>query len=442
MEKTLDEFIETSKKQTKTVMVLEKIGENKFRDKSWDFATVDTKRLTHGFHSYPAMMIPQVASRAIELWGKEAKNLLDPFMGSGTVLVEAKLHNINSYGFDINPLAVLISKVKTTPISPKILEKEFSRIVHTTREKIRQMNKGIINVEIPNYFNVEYWFKPHISKQLVLLKQEIWSIDDEDVRDFFKVAFSETVRYVSNTRNSEHKLYRLPPKKLEKWNPDVLETFVKYALRNIKKMREFYRLVKDKKVFAKPMLHNVLNPADIRKVDMILTSPPYGDSKTTVAYGQFSRLSLQWMDFDYNYVRKIDKIALGGTPTKNLKHNIPSEKLDLILHKIAEIDEKRAREVLSYFVDFYKASKMLDSYLNRGGYVIFVVANRTVKGIRIPTDEIYVDMFKELGYTHVITYMRAIPNKRMPHKVSPSNIKGETVSTMAEENIVVLKKSD
>lgn len=434
MERTLDEFLPLEKKK------LERIHDNKYRDPSWDFSREDTKILTHGLHSYPAMMIPQVARRAIRLWGKNARHILDPFMGSGTVLVEAKIHDINSYGFDINPLAVLLAKVKTTPLNPKILKKEFDRIVSKTKEKIEKLNSGQLYVEIPNYYNIDYWFKPQVSKQLVLLKEEIWSIKDEDIKDFFKVAFSETVRYVSNTRNSEHKLYRIPQEKLATWNPDVLETFIKYAMRNIQKMGDFYKIAKDKTAFAKPMLHNVLEPVDIEKVDMILTSPPYGDSRTTVAYGQFSRLSLQWMDLDYKHIREIDKIALGGKPVKSLEHNVPSEKLDKVVRQIAELDEKRAREVLSYFIDFYKASRVLDNYLHEGGYVVFVVANRTVKGIRIPTDEIYVEIFKSLGYKHEITYVRAIPNKRMPHKVSPSNKKGETVSTMAYENIVVLKK--
>jgi len=433
MERTLNEILGTKTR-------LKKFGENKYRDPSWDFAKDDTKILTHGLHSYPAMMIPQVARRSICMWGKHARYILDPFMGSGTVLVEAKIHNINSYGFDINPLAVLLSKVKTTPLNPQILKKEFDRIIEKTKEKIERLNRGQLDVEIPNYYNIDYWFKPQISKQLVLLKEEIWAIGDVDVRDFFKVAFSETVRYVSNTRNSEHKLYRIPEKKLAQWNPDVLQTFSKYATRNIQKMAEFYKIAKDKTAFAKPMFHNVLEKAEIEKVDLILTSPPYGDSKTTVAYGQFSRLSLQWMDLDYEYVRQIDKIALGGKPPKTLGHDVPSEKLDEVIRKVAEVDEKRARDVLGYFIDFYKASKLLDSYLNEGGYVVFVVANRTVKGVRIPTDEIYVEIFQSFGYKHEITYVRAIPNKRMPHRVSPSNKKGETVSTMAYENIVVLKK--
>src|SRR3989344_9131828 len=82
---------------------------------NWDFREADTKQFTHRLHTYPAMMIPQIARRLIYLYGKEAKTLLDPFMGSGTSLVEASItpHIKEAYGFDLNPLAFLISKVKT-----------------------------------------------------------------------------------------------------------------------------------------------------------------------------------------------------------------------------------------------------------------------------------------------------------------------------------------
>src|SRR3990167_2144551 len=184
--------------------------------KSWDFKESDTKEFTHCIHTYPAMMIPQIARRLIYLYGKESKTLLDPFMGSGTSLVEASLvpHIKEAYGFDLNPLAYLISKVKTTPINLEILEKELPHILNTKEYE-----------ELPKFKNLEFWFKPKVIENLAILKTAINKIPDNDTKDFFKVVLSETIRNVSNTRNSEFKLYRMEKEKLEKYNPNVFLEF-------------------------------------------------------------------------------------------------------------------------------------------------------------------------------------------------------------------------
>ena len=105
----------------------------KYLDTSWDFRKANTKPLTHGFHNYPAMMIPQVAARLIEkhISSKSKVNrlhVLDPFCGSGTVLVESKIRGLKSWGIDINPLARLISKVKTTPLDIVELQDSYNKL--------------------------------------------------------------------------------------------------------------------------------------------------------------------------------------------------------------------------------------------------------------------------------------------------------------------------
>ena len=121
---------------------LTKSKEIKYKDIGWDFRDSDTKISNHGFHTYPAMMIPQITRRLIESYGKNAKVILDPFVGSGTVLLEARLHKNfeKAYGIDINPLASLISKVKTTPISPEILHNEFKKFTERCAEDRKLIN--------------------------------------------------------------------------------------------------------------------------------------------------------------------------------------------------------------------------------------------------------------------------------------------------------------
>jgi site-specific DNA-methyltransferase (cytosine-N4-specific) len=203
------------------------MGEIKFVDNSWDFKDDDTKISNHGFHTYPAMMISQVARRLIETYGKNAKVLLDPFMGSGTALLEAKLHeNFEiAYGIDINPLSLLIAKVKTTPIDEKILLEEKNKLIDSCLELKFDSNFDKIYVERPEFLNINFWFKKDVITDLAIIKKNIDSIKvadeklEKDIKDFFWVAFSETARRVSNTRNSEFKLYRMAEPALKLHNP-------------------------------------------------------------------------------------------------------------------------------------------------------------------------------------------------------------------------------
>jgi len=178
----------------------------KYLDISWDYRNEDTKSYTHCFHNYPAMMIPQVAGRLIDKYGKKAELLFDPYCGTGTSLVEANLRNINAIGTDLNPLARLIEIAKTTPISFKILFlylKDFNDKIFAYRYGINSGFSG----NIPKFKNIDYWFSEDVQSYLSFIKEYIDKIDNAAIKNFFKVAFSETVRECSWTRNSEFKLY-------------------------------------------------------------------------------------------------------------------------------------------------------------------------------------------------------------------------------------------
>lgn len=398
---------------------------------SWDFKKADTKEYTHCIHTYPAMMIPQIARRLIYLYGKEAKTLLDPFMGSGTSLVEASLtsHIQEAHGFDLNPLASLISKVKTTVIDTELLYKELPKILNSK-----------VHSEFPKFDNIGFWFKPEVIESLAILKTAINKILDKDIKDFFKVVLSETIRNVSNTRNREFKLYRMEEEKLAKHNPDVFMEFKKIAEQNIAGMQKYSE--SRKKTITHPSTFSSMDelPLKDESIDIIVTSPPYGDSRTTVAYGQFSRLALQWLD--YEDVATLDNRLLGGKASKELEVKIKSKTLQEIIKRVAEIDPKRAKEVLSFYEDFDKVVTQLNRVMAKQGFVCFVVGNRTVKGINIPTDKIMSEMFMAKGnYKEIATHTRAIPNKRMPSLNSPTNKTGEKVTTMCNEYIFVLQKN-
>ncbi len=409
---------------------------NKIIDYSWNFEKADTKYYTHGIYKYPAMMVAPIVKRLMEEYSIPGESIiLDPFSGSGSVLVEAVLHDCESYGVDINPLALLLAKVKTTPINPELLIEEYKNF-------IKFKNEDNHNLEVPNFFNIEFWFKPAAIKKLSIIKQWIGKIENEDIRNFFKITFAETVRKTSNTKNGEFKLVRLPEKQLALHNPDVYINFEKVFSHNVSKMEQFFRVCppnpKKPQILHEDSRTKTSIPSDI--IDLIITSPPYGDSKTTVAYGQFSRLSLQWLGFD-KIATSVDKISLGGIVPKNNELNLESHALKTIINQIAKIDEKRAREVLAFYIDLDKCFKEVNRVTHSGSVACIVVGNRTVKGVNIPTDDIISELMLLHNFEHEKTIIRKIPNKVMPSLNSPTNEPGKLGQTMTKENIVILRKN-
>lgn len=419
----------------------EKVSDNKLSrriDYSWDFKGVKTKPHTHIFHTYPAMFIPQVARRLLLTYTKKGDTVCDIFCGSGTALIESRLLGRNSYGIDLNPLAIFLAKVKTTPIDPDKLSSEYIKLL----DQIKKVK--IDDIEIPKFKNIEFWFKEDVIIELAKIKKAISMTKDEKVRNFFMVAFSEIVRKSSNSKNGEFKLVRIKGEKLENFSPNILELFRQKIEANIAGMSDFYNDV-DKKSWSKIILGDSSKDNGIKEnsIDCIVTSPPYGDSRTTVAYGQFSRLSAQWIDLfeEPNNASGVDNDLLGGKATKELKHKLSSKYLLETLNKISKKDEKRAREVLSFNIGLNDCLKQSYKILKPQGYFCVVIGNRQVKQVRIPTDFIIAELAQEIGFTCEDIFVRNIPGKRMPIKNSPTNVTGELEETMTKESVVVLRKN-
>ncbi|OJI09702.1 hypothetical protein BK006_00040 [bacterium CG10_49_38] len=407
-------------------------------DYSWDYRGEKTKSHTHGIHTYPAMFIPQVGRRLLETYSKEGDTICDIFCGSGSALVESRLIGRNAYGIDLNPLAIFLAKAKTTPINPQKLTKEYIALLNRV-EKIKDSE-----IQRPDFKNIDFWFKDKVIIKLAKLKKAIREIKDETIQNFLMVAFSETVRYSSNTKTGEFKLVRVKGDKLEKHDPDVIGIFRKHVEKNIAGMTDFYKDAK-KDSWTKIIYGDSSKDNGIKanSIDCIITSPPYGDSRTTVAYGQFSRLSAQWIDVfeDPNDASGVDNDLLGGRATKNLIHTLSSGYLKESLEKIAKQDEARAKDVLSFNLGLNECLKQAHRILKSGKYFCLVVGNRLVKQVRIPTDFIIAELAEKIGFTCEDIIVRNIPGKRMPIKNSPTNIVGALEETMNKESIVVLRKN-
>lgn len=413
----------------------------KYTDTTWDFRKADTKKMTHCFHSYPAMMIPQIAERLLNKYGQKTKKLFDPYCGTGTSLVEANIKNIEAIGTDLNPLARLIAKTKTTILDIQLLDlylRDFNDMIFAYRFGVKNNLNSIV---LPNFDNINFWFNKSSKIKLAFIKSFIDNIKQEDIKNFFLTAFSETVRESSLTKKGEFKLIRIPPKIRETYDPDSFGLILSKLERNKKGLKEFMEAKinsSNTSIYDFNTVSSVPdNIVENESIDIIVTSPPYGDSKTTVAYGQYSRLANQWMGI--NNASSVDNKLMGGVKhTENIVTN--SKHLTDTLNKISDSDYKRAKEVESFFIDYKKSIDNVSKTIKKDGFACYVVGNRTVKGVNIPMDEVTKYFFTENGFEYKETIVRNIPNKRMPSENSPTNIIGKKSSTMKQEFIVVMEK--
>ena len=372
-------------------------------------------------------MIPEVARNIISEHTSKGDFVLDPFCGSGTSLLEANIAGLNAFGSDLNPLACLIARVKTTLIDTDMLEEEIARYDSYRHGEC----------PLPYVTNIDYWFKPEVQKSLAEIVHFVSTIEHSKIKDFFKVAASLTIRISSLAKQSEFKLVRVPKGPADKPNRNPKQIMLENLNKNLESMKE---LKKYQKILGESRVvsFSSLEPMPPKlKADMILTSPPYGDSSTTVAYGQFSRMANEW--FGYENASKLDRKLMGGYVLDDYSEN-ETVGADKCLSQIRKIDKKRAGEVNAFLHDYSKSIKNISMMIEPGGIAAYIVGNRTVKGITIPLDEITAKCFENNGLEHTETIIREFPYKRMPRYVSPENIAGKTQKTMQYEYIVICHK--
>lgn len=422
----------------------------------WTFLDYSTREFTHGFHQYPARMHPEIAKRMIAKYtSSKRKVVFDPFMGSGGVLVEAMLHHNNSVGIDVNPFAVLLAKVKTIPIEAKKLEKIYQRIISKSNDDFK--NK-IQYDNAPARINLPFWYPNDALKKLQILKNHVFNARDEGVKNFFKICFSMTSRRVSYQKNSIYKIYRMKPEKRKLFKPNAFQVFEKICKDNIKNMEKFYIESKSNGAKAFPFFGDTKNIAeqfakvpdeilDDGKAHLVVTSPPYGDHGTTVAYGQFSKHPGLWLQLPEDELLDVDSVGLGGS-VNEMMDNLSSETLAKIIKQVAKNDielsknkkPSRANDVSAFFYDLDKCLEQTSQFLKQGqSHLCFVVANRTVRRVKIRTDEILVELGTKYGFKHKDTIYRTIANKAMSIKNAPENITNSSGETMTEESIVVFE---
>ena len=151
----------------------------------------NSERYSHLIHSYPAKLLSNIPYFFLQTnyFCPQDGIVLDPFCGTGTVMLEANISGRNALGADANPLAVLISKVKTTYIPSDVLHATLNSIVTSARR-----SKKEITFETDN---IKRWFSSSTILQLTRLEDVIGRIGNKEQKRFFMLCFSNMIKKVS-----------------------------------------------------------------------------------------------------------------------------------------------------------------------------------------------------------------------------------------------------
>ncbi|GMV43268.1 MAG: hypothetical protein AMXMBFR64_49840 [Myxococcales bacterium] len=170
------------------------------------------RRLTHAFHAYPARMHPDIAARLIQALARPGDRVLDPFVGSGTVLVEALLAGCRGFGVDAHPLAVRIARIKTAlwpQADLELLRAEATRVGEAALELARTRGRAPGSERLSRPSEAR-WFQPHVRWELSNLLAGIASVESSRVRDALEMALSSMLVKVSN-QAADSQLAAAPP---------------------------------------------------------------------------------------------------------------------------------------------------------------------------------------------------------------------------------------
>lgn len=360
----------------------------------FDWNLNDSKSSTlHSIHPYPAKFIPELPREILrQLDIPENSIVFDPFCGSGVTLAEAQKLGISSVGVDLNPIACLISRVKTS---------QFDFDISSHAKKIIaqcQTNLGAVN--IPTIKNIDHWFKKGIQRKVSILINKINQVTHPELRDALNFCLSANLVRLSNQDSDTR--YAAVEKNVK--GEDVFSLFIKTA-EKLDKAKNAQEINETSTVINKNSL--LLKSTDLqKKIGLTITSPPYPNA---YEYWLYHKYRMWWLGYDAEKV-KIDEI---GARPHYFKKN-PQTADDFI------------NQMETLFEFLYTNSE-------KGAYSVFIIGRSKIHGEIINNESIIENAGVKSGFNHIATLKRTVKPSRKSFNLSHARIK--------EEFIVIHQKS-
>ena len=378
----------------------------------WDFASARTGYLTHNLHPYPAKFIPQIPNALIQELSSVGETIADIFCGSGTTLLEALQLKRNAIGVDANPLAALISRAKTTPLtSPELDELGVHRsLCERTLEKVESRTGDLFHDGQPFRSSgwrpapkvCEFWFVPHVVEELAELRALIDRVPSDAPRTLCAVALAAIV--VSVSKQDSDTRYVRREKAVEPG--DTVRRYLGQLDAAVRAVREMSDLVEDR--FSCQVLEaDTLEMPETNPFDLVVTSPPYPNA---YSYHLYHRTRLVWLGYDPDQLKRIE---IGS-------------------HRKYSARGRSRATPETFRKEFERIFHWLRDRLRDRRHACFVIGDSTIDRKRIDNASLLAAAGERAGFREVARIGRTIAATRKAFNPRMGSIK--------TENILVLRK--
>ena len=320
--------------------------------------------------------------------------------GSGTTAVEGMLLNRTTIVNDINPLSILLAKVKTTFIDKNEIKKEFNII----KKKYKPLSLTEYNYEPIGLKDYYHWFLPETCDSLRGLKKCIEEINDEKIKNFFLACFCAIIRTVSRATTQQGRLFL----DVETAKEDAFETFEKRVLKNMESVSE---LKKRNKV---SIISNDVQNGDFSNLNnsskLIIMHPPYFNS---YKYSSINSLELSWLGTNHADVRK---------------------------KEIREFFKVGKKENVEKYINDMSASVMnISKTLKKNGYFAIMIGDTIIKNEYVPVTNLLISSIDK-SILSVEKVILRVPKYTEASWAASQRRKGNNIGINLYDFIIIFKK--
>src|SRR6266850_3193844 len=363
----------------------------------------------HPVHPFPARMAPGLALEALSKLPRPA-TVLDPMVGSGTVLAIARANGHRCIGFDVDPLAVLISRVWTRTVDESKARQHARRVLNRAKRiatNLAARDAYPVAADSETRAFIRYWFDDYARRQLAALAIAIGNVKTKGIQEVLWCAFSRQIiakqagvsRALDLTHSRPHRWFERAPRKPFRFFLETVDRVIDGCAQQKNKNRGPIASIQLGDVRKLPLLTG--------SIDLVFTSPPYLNA---IDYLRCSKFSLVRMGYSIAGLREIRSTSIGAEVGS--KANAITDEVLADLGLRPTLSPEMGGILRRYVEDTDRSLKEVARVLAPRGQAVYVVGENTVRGTYIPTGHLVVHLAARAGLRLASRRFRNLPANR------------------------------